>query len=189
MNKVGCFIIGAVLSAPLAAEVYKWVDENGITHYGEHPPANASAIYVDVRPNLMEGVKKQDCRDCQAEKSNPPAPAPQVAATLPPVHGLPFEIFIRIERGMTEGEVLVLTGTPDQEVTEGTVERSAATASAANNVNPQTGVVTRNANIIKNTITQVVKTYYYLPTLSDPFTTILTFNGGRVVDIQRIRKL
>ena len=66
---------------------------------------------------------------------------------------------------------------------------AAAAASTANSINPQTGVVTRNTNIIKNTITEIVKTYYYLPTLSDPFTTVITFRGGRVADIQRIRKL
>ena len=66
VKKSLCFVFCALLSGPLAAEVYKWLDENGGTHYGEHPPANASAIYVDVRPNLMEGLKKQDCRDCPA---------------------------------------------------------------------------------------------------------------------------
>ena len=189
MNKSLCFVFCALLSGPLAAEVYKWLDENGGTHYGEHPPANASAIYVDVRPNLMEGLKKQDCRDCPAGKPEQPTPAPPVVVAPAPIHGLPFEIFIQIQRGMSEAEVLLRAGTPDQEVTEGTAESTAAAASTANSVNPQTGAVTRNTNIIKNTITEIVKTYYYLPTISDPFTTIITFRGGRVADIQRIRKL
>ncbi|MGH8712274.1 MAG: DUF4124 domain-containing protein, partial [Burkholderiales bacterium] len=75
MKKSLCFVFCALFSGPLAAEVYKWLDENGSTHYGEHPPANASAIYVDVRPNLMEGLKKQDCRDCPTGKLDQPAPA------------------------------------------------------------------------------------------------------------------
>ncbi|MGH8711445.1 MAG: hypothetical protein ACREVA_09050, partial [Burkholderiales bacterium] len=156
---------------------------------GEHPPANASAIYVDVRPNLMEGLKKQDCRDCPTGKLDQPAPAPPVAVAPAPIHGLPFEIFIHIQRGMTEAEVLIRAGQPDLEVTEGTAENTAATASTANSVNPQTGAVTKNTNIIKNTITEIVKTYYYLPTISDPFTTTIRFRGGRVAQIQRIRKL
>ncbi len=191
MTKLLYLVACMLLSGPLAAEIYKWVDEEGVTHYGEHPPANASAIYVDVRPNIIDGVKKQDCRDCQTEKLDPyiPAPAQRLAGTAPSIHGLAFEIFIKIERGMTEGEVLVLTGMPDQEVFEGTEERSVAIVSSAKSTNAQNGQPVRNTLVQSNTVNLAVKTYYYLPTVSDPFTTIITFKGGRVTDIQRIRKL
>ncbi len=194
MNKSLCFVFCALLSAPLAAEVYKWVDENGDTHYGEHPPANASAIYVDVRPNLMEGLKKQDCPDCQAGKPDQPVPAQPpaaqpVAVAPAPIHGLPFEIFIQIQRGMSEAEVLLRAGTPDQEVIEGTQEHSVAIASSTKSASPQTGQTVRNTIVQSNTSNLVIKTYYYLPTIADPFTTIITFRGGWVNDIQRIRKL
>jgi hypothetical protein len=33
-----------------------------------------------------------------------------------------------------------------------------------------------------------MKTYTYLPTSADPFTTIITLVGGRVSEIERIRK-
>ncbi len=189
MNKSLCFVLCALLSGPLAAEVYKWVDENGRTHYGEHPPANASAIYVDVRPNLMEGLKKQDCGDCPAGKLYQPVPAPPVAVTPAPIRGLPFEIFVQIQRGMSEAEVLLRAGTPDQEVIEGTQEHSVAIASTTNSTSPQTGQAVRNTIVKSNTSNLVLKTYYYLPTIADPFTTIITFRGGWVNDIQRIRKL
>jgi len=32
------FIVGATFSLPVAAKMYKWVDENGTTHYGETIP-------------------------------------------------------------------------------------------------------------------------------------------------------
>ena len=189
MKKSLCFVFCALFSGPLAAEVYKWLDENGSTHYGEHPPANASAIYVDVRPNLMEGLKKQDCRDCPAGKLYQPAPAPPAAVAPALIHGLPFEIFIQIQRGMSEAEVLLRAGTPDQEVTEGTQEHSVAIASTTKSTSPQTGQAVLNTIVKSNTSNLVIKTYYYLPTIADPFTTIITFRGGWVNDIQRIRKL
>ncbi|HSS46279.1 MAG TPA: DUF4124 domain-containing protein [Burkholderiales bacterium] len=192
MNKLLCFTLCALLSGAAAGEVYKWVDDDGVTHYSENAPPDKAARQVDVRPFGVETDDDKGCHTipCQAERLQKQKPAESPRVQVPDlVRGLPFDIFIHIERGMTEAEVLIRTGKPDQEVIEGTEEHSAAAASAANSVNPQTGVVTRNANIIKNTITQVVKTYYYLPTISDPFTTILTFKGGRVADIQRIRKL
>lgn len=37
-------VLGAVLAAsPAWAQVYKWVDEQGRTHYGEKPPASKAA--------------------------------------------------------------------------------------------------------------------------------------------------
>jgi hypothetical protein len=32
------------------AQVYKWVDENGVTHYGERPPQNQKAQTVGTKP-------------------------------------------------------------------------------------------------------------------------------------------
>jgi hypothetical protein len=37
------------LLAPAAAQVYKWVDEKGVTHYGEHPPQGGKAREVERR--------------------------------------------------------------------------------------------------------------------------------------------
>jgi hypothetical protein len=38
------------LFAPAAAQVYKWVDEKGVTHYGERPPQGRKASEV---PNKL----------------------------------------------------------------------------------------------------------------------------------------
>lgn len=35
------------LVIPASAQVYKWVDEKGSTHYGEHPPQGAKAQEVE----------------------------------------------------------------------------------------------------------------------------------------------
>lgn len=34
------------LSLPVSAEIYRWVDENGITHYGDRPATNADTVRV-----------------------------------------------------------------------------------------------------------------------------------------------
>ena len=40
-----------VMSSAIAgAEVYKWVDDDGKTHYGDRPPARADTEKFDVRP-------------------------------------------------------------------------------------------------------------------------------------------
>jgi len=194
MNKSLVFVLCAALSGTAAAQVYKWVDENGVTHYAEVAPHGVPATEIDIRPPLgivTDDVAKCHGIRCQGEEPDAmkQAETPKMAEAPNPVRGLVFEDFIKIERGMTEGEVLIRAGKPDQEVTEGTAESTAASASTSNSINPQTGAVTRNTNIIRNTITEIVKTYYYLPTISDPFTTVITFRGGRVADIQRIRKL
>ena len=71
--------------------------------------------------------------------------------------GMAFDIFIRLEKGMSEGEVLLRAGKPDSESVE---------------------------NITGN----IIKSYYYFPTPSDPWITTITLRGGRIVNLERIKK-
>jgi hypothetical protein len=44
-------IVGTTFSLPVAAKMYKWVDDNGITHYGETvPPEYANKDRVELNP-------------------------------------------------------------------------------------------------------------------------------------------
>ena len=36
---------------PAAAQMYKWVDEKGVTHYSETPPPDGKGKQVDVKPS------------------------------------------------------------------------------------------------------------------------------------------
>lgn len=156
------------LAAP-GAEIYRWVDERGVTQYSEKPPANRPATRVDGRPaaasvdvegNLVTPPKP-------ALVVPPPPPAPQVAVAPPPpativspdrpVRGMDFSTFVFLQRGMTEGEVLLRAGRPDHESVE-------------------------------NFRNYVVKSLYYYPTIANPFITVITVRGGRVADIERTRK-
>ena len=68
-----------------------------------------------------------------------------------------FDTYIRLQRGMTEGELLSRAGPPDY----------VALDSARR---------------------EIVKSFYYYPTSSDPFTTIVTLRGGRIDNIERTKK-
>jgi hypothetical protein len=43
------FLILLAAAAPAFAQVYKWVDERGVTHYGERPPQGSKANEVPNR--------------------------------------------------------------------------------------------------------------------------------------------
>lgn len=65
---LGCTI------APASAQVYKWVDERGVTHYSERPPPNAKAkpakkLDITLRGNDLP-ASEQECRTirCQYER-------------------------------------------------------------------------------------------------------------------------
>ena len=53
------FLLGMPLQG--YAEVYKWVDEKGQTHYGEKPPStNASEVKIKDAPNADMSVQKRN---------------------------------------------------------------------------------------------------------------------------------
>ena len=73
------------------------------------------------------------------------------------VRGMDFDIFIRLQKGMSEGELLLRAGKPDSEAVE---------------------------NIRDN----IIKTYYYFPTSSHPWITTVTLRGGRIINLDRVKK-
>ena len=139
-----------------AAQTYKWVDEKGVTTYGEKPPPGRAATPVDTTPSGgVDGLApRQERSDARREPRPEPAPVP-VAAPAAVVRGMNFDTFIRLQRGMTEGELLERAGRPDY-------------ASVEN--------------------FDITKTYYYFPTVADPFTTTVTLRGGRIENLERVKK-
>jgi hypothetical protein len=46
-----CLVLATLLvSVSVHAQIYKWVDENGQTHYSQQPPESGQAQVVDVPP-------------------------------------------------------------------------------------------------------------------------------------------
>ncbi|HVY05661.1 MAG TPA: hypothetical protein VHB46_06755 [Burkholderiales bacterium] len=88
-----------------------------------------------------------------------------VAALLPALpansadpRGMEFDVYIRLREGMSEGELLERAGPPDYQ------------------------------NVSSASADGFTRTYYYYPTTSDPFTTIITVDGGVITEMKRERK-
>jgi hypothetical protein len=166
----------ALLAAPLvtlmagasvgAETTYTWLDDAGRVVYGTNPPAGRPATPVDTTPSGPVGrvspperqeVDKQADKRRADEPRAQPAPVPAPGRAEAPVRGMDFRTFVRLERGMTEGELLQRAGQPDHESVE-------------------------------NFRHDIVKTWYYFPTLGDPFTTVVTMRGGRIARLDRVKK-
>jgi Domain of unknown function (DUF4124) len=172
------------------AQVYRWVDEKGTVHYSNAmPPAGTKAVTVDI--DAKPGAPPAESAECytvrcqgerleqrlaRREETEARLAAERAKNTPPPPRGLTFSRYISIQRGMSTGEVLGIAGDPDLLVDEGLALSAPATA--------QSGRATRGAA----RTALAMKTFTYLPTPADPFTTIITLVGGRVSEIERIRK-
>lgn len=161
------------------AEVYRWVDANGTVHYSNAPPppgVKAQKLPIDAQP----GVPSADSTECytvrcqgermeerlrRREEAEAKAYVDRVAAAPKPVRGMDFRTYTRIQRGMSEGELLTIAGEPDFVSYQGTtfVDRFG-----------QGGFELR--------------TWTYMPTSPDPFTTTITLVGGRVGEVERVRR-
>ena len=91
------FFVLVATAAPAFAQVFKWVDERGVTHYGERPPQGAKATEVQDKlasppPPPARGAARPSQKDeprgaepgTPAVNPGPAAPAPAPAAKAPP---------------------------------------------------------------------------------------------------------
>jgi uncharacterized protein DUF4124 len=51
-------ILALALATPLAHAMYKWVDEKGVTHYSETPPADGKAEKIEIKPAVPAAAGK-----------------------------------------------------------------------------------------------------------------------------------
>jgi hypothetical protein len=52
-----------------AADVYRWTDENGVTHFSDAPPSNTNYERVSVRTGVTSAVAEQTEPEAAAETS------------------------------------------------------------------------------------------------------------------------
>ncbi len=43
-------LLPAIAGSATAGEIYRWVDDEGVTHYSQHPPADRSADRIETKP-------------------------------------------------------------------------------------------------------------------------------------------
>ena len=121
-------LIAIATGTCLAAEAYRWVDEKGVVNYGEKPPEERQSRPVDTRPGgTIETTGAYDQmpaagRPRAAEGEQRPQVVMVPAPALPSVRGMGFDTFIRLQRGMSEGELLVRAGRPDHETIDNLVD-------------------------------------------------------------------
>jgi len=160
-------LLACAAGACVGAEVYRWVDEKGVVNYGEKPPANRPSRPVNTDPGgtIESGPAYGRKFDPAGGRTAGGTQYPQAAAVpfvLPPppaaVRGMDFDTYIRLQGGMTEGELLLRAGRPDYESVD-SIRRD------------------------------IVKTFYYFPTSANPYTTVVTLHGGRIFNLERIKKL
>lgn len=171
-------LVGLLPFAGVAAagDVIRWKDSQGRTHYGEKPPEGAKGRNTGIAAQVpgsppVASRKSPECQtvQCQyermrryrleddaANRSERIARSHDQAARSASPRGMTFDVFARLERGMSEGEVMDRAGPPDHEAFDGALG---------------------------------AKTWSYLPTVTDPFTTRVILRGGQVFEIDRIRRL
>lgn len=192
----------ALAAAAAAAQpTYKWKDGQGKTHYGDLPPAGVEAeVVADEQafprnPDACATIRCQLDRMQQSKKLENEAeaadPRRQQQAAAQPAgpgasgRGLSFDVYVNLRRGMTEGEILARAGPPDFQSSDGVDEQSVVLGELNRNEGPRAG---RGFSSVKILRSNFIKTYTYLPSAGEPFTTVITFRGGVVDDLQRIRK-
>ncbi|HWQ38434.1 MAG TPA: hypothetical protein VNM24_07455 [Burkholderiales bacterium] len=104
------------------------------------------------------------------------------------VRGMAFDVYIRLEIGMSEAELLQRAGPPDYESTDGLDTRSHAIVQDSVLIDPVSGRRIPQRHVLRGELSQTVKTWYYLPTVADPFTTTVRLTGGRISQIERKKK-
>jgi hypothetical protein len=64
-------LVLAALAAPAYAQVFKWVDERGVTHYGERPPQGGKATEVPDKLGTPGGVAPKANASAEAAAPQP----------------------------------------------------------------------------------------------------------------------
>ncbi len=184
------FLVLAAAAGSAAAQIYRWTDAGGRVHFSNTaPPPEAKAVVVDpnARP-APPGPESAECytircqgermeeRERRRESENARISAERAAAEPKRPRGLEFRKYISIQRGMSEGELLGIAGEPDLKADQGIAISVPVTVQYDRNLS---GAARAGLRMV---------TYTYLPTPSDPFTTTIRLVGGRVDDIDRVRK-
>jgi hypothetical protein len=184
------FLILMCASLGASAQIYRWVDQNGRVQYSNmKPPKNVTAAVIDPDSRIaVPSPESTECYTirCQGERleererqrrAEDARLSAERAAAAPRLNkGLEFRKYISIQRGMSEGELLGIAGEPDLKTDQGVAISAPVTVPLDRNLSGPARAGLR------------MQTYTNQPTSGDPFTTTITVVGGRVSEIDRVRK-
>ena len=156
-------LIALLAAAPAAGQTYKWVDERGVVTYGTKPPPGRPAQRVDVeRQNTIDTDDAQLKRETEAKRRADL----KVAPPAPPPAAAPAAPAVR---GMDFDTYTRLSrGMSEGELLQRTGRPDYLALAGVGDA--------------------IVKTFYWYPTTSDPFTTLVVVRGGRIHTIERTKK-
>ncbi len=112
MKPVTGLVLLSLSGVCVAAEAYRWVDEKGVTTYGEKPPISRPATPINTSPGAI--IESSGQFERKAPVEGPLRSVAEAQATpAPATRGMDFSVFAQLQRGMTEGELLQRAGKPD----------------------------------------------------------------------------
>ncbi|MDW8467706.1 MAG: hypothetical protein RML56_00570 [Burkholderiales bacterium] len=138
------------------------------------PPQSGPGCYTLACER--ERLEERERRRAEAERREAEERAARAAREPRAPRGLSFAKYISIQRGITEGELLAIAGEPDLVSDHGIAIAAPSTIATGRG---QAGAARAGLTL---------KTWTYLPTVADPFVTTITLVGGRVSEIERVRK-
>lgn len=161
------FLLLVVFAAGAAqAQVYRWVDKNGTVHYSNSkPPPGVKPSVVNIEAKSgPPSADSQECHTvrCQGERMEERIARREEAEARAAANRAPS---LPQPRGLSFRAYLSIK----RGMSEGELFSEAGA--------PDLSFQDRS-----------FKTYTWLPTLTDPFTTTVTLQRGRVSEIERVRK-
>jgi hypothetical protein len=155
-------LCAVVLSgAATGADTYRWTDERGVVNYGERPPAGRSAKTVNIQPPVVVETPVKPSEAAQHPTVIPVPVATQPIAAVPAIPPVRGLDFQTFTR-LYRG------------MSEGELMLRAGRP---------------DFDSVENFRHDIVRSYYYYPTPSDPFITVISVRGGQIVHIERTRKM
>ena len=159
-------LLAALISFPSFGQVYRWVDAKGTVNYSnESPPGvKATTLNIEARPG-PPSADTQDCYTvrCQGERME--------------------ERLARREQSDARVAAERLVATPPRP--HGLDFRKYISIRRGMSEGEFIGIAGAPDLMFRD---RSLKTYTYLPTPGDPFTTTITLVSGRVHEVERIRK-
>jgi hypothetical protein len=155
-------------SASVSAQIYRWVDEKGRVNYSNWTPApGVKATLID--PDAKAGPPSPESSECYTVRCQGERLEQRVARRE--------ELEVRLAAERAAAAPKPPRGLEFRKyisIQRGMHEAELVTIAGAPDL------------LFRDT--RAVKSYTYLPTVSDPFTTTITLIRGRVSDIDRVRK-
>jgi hypothetical protein len=112
MRAIVFTLLSVLCTAALAATVYKWVDENGVTHYSDQPHENAQKVTL-AQPQTYKAPKPppEQASTAAAPKAPPPYSSCAIAQpanedTFPNANSV--DVAVATNPGVRPGDEVVL---------------------------------------------------------------------------------